>query len=137
MQKRLWYIIGWPGMIGSTVFGVWMLMENIALLQLPWMWLKLIAVSILFIYHLQCQRIFKQQSSGVFSFSSFKLRIFNELATLLLVSIVFLVVVKSSSGLLWGTLGLFIFAAILMITVKIYRKKLESKELKRKETKED
>ena len=25
MQRRLWYIIGWPGMIGTFVFGTWML----------------------------------------------------------------------------------------------------------------
>ena len=44
MQKKLWYIIGWPGMIGTFIFGGWMLFMNMSLLSLPWMWLKLIAV---------------------------------------------------------------------------------------------
>src|SRR4051812_22265539 len=54
MQKKLWYIIGWPGLIGTFVFGLWMLWLNIGLLQMPWMWLKLISVALLALYHLEC-----------------------------------------------------------------------------------
>ena len=52
MQKKLWYIIGWPAMIGTFVFGFWMIFINLNLLTKPWMWLKLIAVLLLFFYHL-------------------------------------------------------------------------------------
>jgi protoporphyrinogen IX oxidase len=129
MQRKLWYIIGWPAMIGTLVFGFWMLFDVILLLYLPWMWLKLIAVGILVIYHFICQQILSQQKNQIFKHSSFKLRLFNELATLLLVAIVFLVVLKSSSGLLVGLLGLFGFAACLMLGVFIY-KRLGNKEIK-------
>ena len=44
MQKKLWYIIGWPAMIGSLIFGLWMLFKSPILFSYPWMWLKLIAV---------------------------------------------------------------------------------------------
>lgn len=128
MQKRLWYIIGWPGAIGSILFGFWMIFINPAYLQLPWMWLKLIAVGFLCLYHWQCQRILSQQKLGVYKFSSIRLRLFNELATIFLVSIVFLVVVKSTSGLMWGILGTFIFAGVLFLAVYIYRKS-RSKEI--------
>lgn len=123
MQKRLWYFIGWPSMLLSLVFGLWMLMLNPGLLALPWMWLKLIAVGLLLLYHTECQRILRQQKTGVYKLSSFKLRLFNELATLFLVCIVFLVVLKSTSGFIWGTLGLFLFAAILMGAIFLYRKR--------------
>lgn len=122
MQKKLWYIIGWPGMIGTFIFGGWMLIMNVTLLSLPWMWLKLIAVVLLALYHLECQRIYSQQNQGVFKYSSFRLRMFNELATVFLVAIVFLVIVKSTSGLLWGLLGLIAFAGVLMLSVTIYKK---------------
>ena len=122
MQAKLWYIIGWPSMIGTYIFGFWMIWQNPAYLYLSWMWLKLISVGILTVYHFGCQRILAQQKQGIFRFSSFKLRLLNELATVLLVAIVFLVVVKSTSGLLVGILGLFGFAAILMIGVLIYKK---------------
>ncbi|MCC6370526.1 MAG: CopD family protein [Bacteroidia bacterium] len=124
MQRKLWYIIGWPAMVGSYIFGFWMLFQHPGYyLAQPWMWLKLISVLALTLYHLECQRILTQQKNGVFRFSSFKLRLFNELATVLLVAIVFLVVVKSSSGLLWGILGLFGFAGMLMLGVSIYKKR--------------
>jgi protoporphyrinogen IX oxidase len=122
MQKKLWYIIGWPGMAGTFIFGTWMLIVNPVLLSMPWMWLKLISVALLAFYHLECQRIYTQQNAGVFKFSSFRLRMFNELATVFLVAIVFLVIVKSTSGLLWGILGLIAFAGVLMLSVSIYKK---------------
>lgn len=122
MQKRLWYIIGWPGAIGSMVFGLWMIFIYPNYLSFPWMWLKLIAVGFLFMYHLQCQRILNQQKLGVYKFSSTRLRLFNELATIFLVAIVFLVVIKSTSGLMWGILGTFIFAGILVLSVYVYKK---------------
>ena len=50
---------------------------------------------------------------------------FNELGTIFLVAIVFLVIVKSSAGLLWGLLGLFAFACILMLCVFVYKKNRE------------
>ncbi len=121
MQKKLWYIIGWPGMIGTFIFGWWMIWQNTAYLSMPWMWLKLFLVGLLFLYHLQCQMIFKKQSDGTFKWSSFKLRLFNELATVFLVGIVFLVTVKSTGSLVWGLLGMIIFAAVMMAFVTIYR----------------
>lgn len=127
MQRKLWYIIAWPAMCGTYVFGFWMIFQNPSYLSLPWMWLKLFAVGALTMYHLYCQRILNKQNKGVFTLSSFKLRLFNELATVFLVAIVFLVVVKSSSGLVWGLLGLFSFALILMLTVYLYKKKNKTK----------
>ena len=122
MQKKLWYIITWPAGIGTFVFGIWMIAVNPTILMLPWMWLKLIFVGLLALYHLQCHSFYKQQKVGVFKTSSFKLRLFNELATVFLVAIVFLVIVKSTGGLVWGMLGLFIFAALLMGGVYIYKR---------------
>ncbi|MBI2721677.1 MAG: CopD family protein [Bacteroidetes bacterium] len=130
MQRKLWFIIGWPSMIGTFVFGTWMLYLNPVLLSMPWMWLKLILVSLLAIYHFECQRIFKKQREEKFNYTSFKLRLFNELATVFLVAIVFLAVVKSQNGLLWGLLGLIAFAAMLMLGVTLYKNNRLKQELK-------
>ncbi len=133
MQKKLLFIITWPSAIGTVIFGTWMLILNPVLLMQPWMWLKLIFVTILLLYHFQCHVIYKQQSAGIYKLSSFKLRLFNELATVLLVGIVFLVIVKSSNGLVWGMLGLFMFAGLLMMGVYIYKRQRKSL----KETKQE
>lgn len=130
MQKKLWFIITWPSFIGTFIFGGWMLLLNPAILTFPWMWLKLIFVGLLALYHLQCHAYYKQQKAGVFTTSSFKLRLFNELATVFLVAIVFLIIVRSTGGLVWGMLGLFIFAALLMGGVFIYKKQRKAMEEK-------
>ncbi|MBX3165669.1 MAG: CopD family protein [Bacteroidetes bacterium] len=121
MQKRLWYIIGYPAMIGTLVFGLWLIYLNPFLLTQSWFLLKLILVALLFVYHTQCQRMLMQQSKGIFKWGSFKLRMFNELATVFLVGIVFLVVTKSNSGFLTGILGLIGFGLVLMLAVTLYR----------------
>jgi putative membrane protein len=65
--------------------------------------------------------------------------LFNELATVLLVAIIFLVIVKSSEGLVWGMLGLFMFASLLMAGVYVYKKQRKAihdiKEIKTPEDK--
>lgn len=132
MQRKLWFIITWPSFIGTFIFGGWMLILNPAILTFPWMWLKLIFVGLLALYHLQCHAYYRQQKAGIFKPSSFKLRLFNELATIFLVAIVFLIIVKSTSGLVWGMIGLFIFAALLMGGVFIYKRHRKITEEKEK-----
>lgn len=137
MQKKLWFIIGWPGAIGSIVFGFWMIFLNWGYyLSQPWMWLKLIFVGFLILYHMQCHFIYNKQRKNIFKWNSFQLRLYNELATVFLVAIVFLVVVKSTGSLVWSLLGLFLFAAVLMAFVTIYRN-MREKEIARKKSEEE
>ena len=122
MQRKLWFIITWPSAIGTFVFGTWMIALNPAILMFPWMWLKLIFVGLLALYHLQCHVMFKQLQNNIVKHSSFKLRLWNEVATVLLFAIVFLIVLKSNAGFVWGMLGLIIFSATLMLAIQIYKK---------------
>jgi putative membrane protein len=128
MQRKLLFIITWPAAVGTFIFGFWMLYLNVVLLSQPWMIVKLICIGLLALYHLQCHLIYTEQKVGIFKLTSFKLRLFNELATIFLVAIVFLVVVKSTNGLLWGMIGLFIFAVTLMTAVYLYKRQRKKKE---------
>ena len=58
---------------------------------------------------------------GIFKYSSNQLRIWNEAATIFLVAIVMIASVKTSMSLVWGIVGLLLFAIILMSAVKIYK----------------
>jgi len=78
-------------------------------------------VLLLLIYHFICQRIMKQMKNGVFKLSSFKLRLWNEVATVLLVAIVFTVVLKSAVDWFYGLIGLIIFSGTIMTAVKLYK----------------
>jgi putative membrane protein len=94
-----------------------------------WMQLKLAFVALLLVYHFKCQHIMNQFKVEVFKWKSNQLRLWNELATLFLVAIVFLVVLKNSLSWISGTLGFFGVAVGLMILIKIY-KRISSKNKK-------
>lgn len=121
MEKKLWYIITTPAMILTVVFGVWMILLNKGFLYAPWMHIKLTFVALLLVYHFICQRIMNQLKRDNFRWTSTQLRLWNELATLFLVAIVFLVELKSTLDWVKGTVGFFLVGILLMIAVKIYK----------------
>jgi putative membrane protein len=123
MQKRLWYGITWPSAILTLIFGTWMLYLYTGFQDIPgWLWLKIVFVAGLLFYHTSCHRIFKQQQNGIIKQTSTQLRIWNEVATLFLFAIVFLVVLKNTLDFLWGIIGLVVLGIILMLAIRIYKK---------------
>jgi putative membrane protein len=121
MEKRLWNIITIPAMILTLISGVSMIWMNTALLKADWMQVKLGFVAGLLLYHFACQHIIKQLGNGVFKWSSSQLRIWNELATILLVAIVFTVILKTAIDWFYATVALILFAIIIMSAVRIYK----------------
>ncbi|HLR36965.1 MAG TPA: hypothetical protein VK084_02885, partial [Chitinophagaceae bacterium] len=75
-----------------------------------------------YFYHFSLHRMYKRQMQGIFRYSSNQLRIWNEVATLFLFGIVFLVVLKSSLDMIKGMIGLVVLGIILMLSIRIYRK---------------
>jgi protoporphyrinogen IX oxidase len=125
MQKRLWYGITWPSAVLTLIFGVsiWYLYGG----GFPgWLVWKLAFVVALYVYHFMCQSIFKQQQSGIIKYNSTQLRIWNEVATVFLIAIVFLVVLKSTLSMVWGIVGLLLFSALLMLAIRIYKRTREA-----------
>lgn len=128
MSKRLWYGITWPSAILTLVFATWLLSTNFSYyMSQSWMHIKLTFVVALYLYHFACHRIFSQLQKNEIKYSSFKLRIWNEIATVLLFAIVFLVVLKNEIGWFWGVVGLLLFSILLIIGIKWYKKNRESK----------
>ncbi|MDX2362510.1 MAG: protoporphyrinogen oxidase HemJ [Crocinitomicaceae bacterium] len=128
MEKRLWWIITTPAMILTIVFGVLMFFGNPTLLQQGWMHLKLAFIVLLLVYHFVCQKIMVDMKNGKFKWKSGGLRLWNEVATLALVSIVFLVTLKHNFNWLKGTIGFFAVAIGLMILIKLYKRVRKNKE---------
>ena len=122
MSNRLWMGITWPSAIITLILGTSLLISQPEWLSLPFMQIKLGFVVLLFVYHLICHYFHKRLLVSTDVWTSNGFRIWNEVATLLLVSIVFLIVLKNSFDWLYGTLGLVIFAALLMIAIRIYKK---------------
>jgi protoporphyrinogen IX oxidase len=120
MIKRLWLGITWPSAILTLVFG------PLVLFQLgnmdTWMWIKLALVLGLYLYHFSLQKIYNEQQKGIFRYTSNRLRVWNEVATVLLVAIVMLASVKSNMSFVWGLAGLVVFVVLLMGAIRVYKK---------------
>jgi len=121
ITRKLWNIIATPAMVLSLAAGITMLCLQPAWLKMPWMHVKLTFVLGLVIYHFICQRIMNQLRNGIFKMTSFQLRLWNELATIFLVAIVFTVVLKSAIDWLFGLVGLILFSVVIMSAVKWYK----------------
>jgi putative membrane protein len=50
------------------------------------------------------------------------MRVWNEVSTLFLISIVFLIVLKDALSMVWGLVGLLVVTAAIMIGIKVYKK---------------
>jgi protoporphyrinogen IX oxidase len=122
MQWRLWYIIGWPSMVLTLIFGIGMLIKNPGFLTLPFMHVKLGLVTLLVIYHFYCQRLLTRLQHNDLPLGTMGFRILNEVATLLLIAIVFVIVLRDSISWLYGMLGIMGVALLMMLAIKLYKK---------------
>ena len=122
MQKRLWFIISWPAMILTLIFGILMLINNPSYLKIPWMHVKLTFVALLVVYHLMCHFIYLRQKNRIANFTSKQMRVWNEVATLFLVAIIFVVSLKNQLDGFYGILAFITFGATLFMAVNLYRK---------------
>ena len=119
MIKRLWFGITWPSAVLTIIFGptmwyMWGHLDN-------WLAIKLCFVIGLYAYHFSLHVIYKQEARGEFKFTSGQLRMWNEVATIFLIAIVMLAVVKQGMSLVWGLLGLVFFILLLMSAIRIYK----------------
>ena len=122
MTKRLWYIITWPSAVLCTLFAIWLLYLMPGWLQQGWMHVKLAFVLLLFIYHGKCHQIFKQLQRDEVKYTSRFMRIWNEGATLILFAVVFLVILKNAFNWIYGVIGIFSIAGLLMVGIKVYKR---------------
>ena len=95
MEKKLFFYIMMPAMILSWLFGLLLIHEiGFEKLGQKWMILKLIFVVILTLYHFYLGRILRQFKLDSNKHSHKFYRYLNEIPTLLLILIVFVVIFK-------------------------------------------
>jgi len=122
MAKKLWYIITWPSSILAVFFALILIYLNPGLLTQQWMVIKLVFVGFLLIYHLKTHTIFIDFQRGIFNYTSTFMRFWNEGATLILFSIVFLVSIKNSFHWIIGVLGLIGLGVLLAMGIRFYKR---------------
>lgn len=122
MIKRLWLGITWPSAVLTIIFGGWIAWISPFFTPVQnWILIKLGFVCLLYAYHFTLQRIYRDERKGIFRYTSNQLRIWNEVATILLIAIIMLATVKESISWLWGTIGLLLFTALIMSGIKVYK----------------
>lgn len=125
MSYRLWYIITWPSAVLASIFAFWMLFFTdlgATWLKMPWMHVKLGFVFVLYLYHGKCQQIFKQLQNNEIKHTTNFMRLWNEGATIILFSVVFLVVLKNAFNWIYGVIGIIGFSVLIMLGFKFYKK---------------
>lgn len=127
MENRLWWVITTPAMYITVVSALLMLYINPGLLSMGWMHIKLTFVAGLIAYHFISQQMMFKLRDEKLTWTSNKLRMWNEVSTLILFAIVFLVVLKSSLNWIFGVLGLLGLSILLMILIKLYKKYRKAK----------
>lgn len=127
MENRLWWVITTPSMYLVLISALLMLYINPALLSTGWMQVKLGFVAALIAYHFISQKIMYRLRDEKSNWTSMHLRMWNEVSTIILFAIVFLVILKSAIGWVFGVLGIFGLGILLMILVKLYKKYRKSK----------
>ena len=126
MIRRLWLGITWPSAIITAIMGPWVMLnmgyeKTLGSPGGSWLMVKIVFVVLLYFYHYSLHRIYKDQASGKFRFSSNQLRIWNEVATVFLVTIVILATVKQSLSWVWGLAGIAVLIFILLAAIRIYK----------------
>ncbi len=122
MEKRLANIITTPGMILALSMAICMVIMQPSWLSEKWLQIKISFVLGLVIYHSYCYKIMNALQNGASTISAKKLRLLNELPTLLLFIIVLLVIFKNNfptSVATWSVVGLVIF---MLASIQLYAK---------------
>ena len=130
MIYRLWYIITWPSSVLAIVFGIWLIILVPEWIREDWMIVKLVFVFILILYHIKTHFIQKNLRNELIQHSTDFMRIWNELPTIVLFSIVFLVILKSSINWIYSILSLGSLIVVIGGLIKLYKKIRESDDKK-------
>jgi putative membrane protein len=86
------------------------------------MLVKLGFVVLLYAYHIKSHFIFKELQDDIVKWTSNQMRLWNEGSTLILFSVIFLVIVRDALNWIYGVLGIFLLAAMLMLGIKMYKR---------------
>ena len=121
MEERLWNIITVPAFIIMTISGILMIyMSDWALLEIGWFHIKLFFILVLFYYHFWCWKMISNLKKAYATSSSIKLRMMNEIATIILFGVVFAVILKQAfiKHWYWSLIFFILMGTLIMLIVK-------------------
>ena len=95
MEKRLYFYIMRPAMILTWIFGIILIYLNgVEIFSQLWLQIKLVLVILLSIYHEYLGKCFYSLKNGTNMRSAKYFRVINEIPTIILILVVFIVIFK-------------------------------------------
>ena len=123
MSRRLWYGITWPSAIITLGMGIWLMINKGYFNFAPgWFVTKLWLLLGLYVYHIYSHKIFLDLQKDRLKLTSQQLRLLNEVATIFLITIVFVVVLRNTLRMVWGLVGVILLSLLLILAIYIYKK---------------
>lgn len=120
MERRLFRIIARPAMVITLLSAAGLLALQPGWLRDWWLWAKSAMVGGLLLYHLLCGRILDRLPAGPGRWTGQRLRVLNEVPTLILIVVVLLVVFKNDLPLPGAALVILATGALLTIAIRLY-----------------
>jgi putative membrane protein len=122
MSNRLWYIITWPSAVLASIFAFSLLYLMPGWLEQSWMHVKLAFVFLLYLYHWKCHKIYLELQRDEVRHTTNFMRLWNEGATIILFSVVFLVILKNAVNWIFGVVGIIVLSILLTLGFKMYKR---------------
>ncbi len=121
MSRRLLFGITWPSAIMVAIFGFTTANIYWPWTDHPWLIVKLCFVFFLYLYHFSLHWLYGELKNDRYPLTPMQLRMWNEVSSIFLVAIVFLVIFKSILQMGHALIGLILFIVILLIAIRVYR----------------
>ena len=127
-EWKVYKIICTPAMVITWICGTMMIIDYGMewFIANTWLHIKLVLLILLSGYQHYCKGLIKKLAVGKTKFTSFQFRLFNELPTLFLISIVLLAVFKNMLNFLYAFIGILITGILLYVIAKMYKNKREA-----------
>jgi putative membrane protein len=98
MERKLLNIIMLPAAVLSVIFGTWMIWDRTDFLHQPWLWIKLVSVAGMITFHWFSEYTAKRFARDDYFLTEKQCRALNEVPTILMFVIVFMVILKPFAG---------------------------------------
>ncbi|MFT3884730.1 MAG: CopD family protein [Flavobacteriales bacterium] len=125
MTRRVWSFIAWPSLVLLLLCGAFAVFQAPGLLTLAWVQALLGLAALLVVYHFANQRIRGRLERNGPVWSAFRLRIWSQGATLLLVAFATVLTLRDLKW-YYGVLGLVVLGAVLVLVLGLGRTKSEA-----------
>jgi protoporphyrinogen IX oxidase len=123
LERRALYYLIWPSLIAVLALGCWLVIQRPGVLKLPFMQVGLGIVAMLAGYHITVQRIYGRLKRGELRWSALQLQLWAQGATVLLVAVIMVALMRDRLTWVWGSLGLVVMGGLVMVAIASVRKR--------------